>query len=435
MTRRFITLMSLVLVLLAVGVPAHAQTPDQVADEVRASGYYIEPGLGADAGRISNAVSHAANEGLRFFVVLLDEDPAGGAATFAAAVMDNFDEGTVLVLSDSDEAIDSFEFSAETRQAALDAGFAASEAAPPGEGDEAYVEAVVAVLTGVAVSTVPTEAGTTGSDVSSGGSKMGLVILVVVVAALVLLAVWAVRRQKKSADRSQARAIDEARQEIKEQLDAMANVILEISDLVSASASKEDNRYLEEAGRTYTEAEESFSEATDLRRLEDLSDRLDEARWQLDAAASIAGGKPVPSKPEKEERHACFFDPTHRGPFEDAQIETSAGKRTVRVCESDAEKLRRGQEPEPRMIEVSGRRVPAPTAPRSYGGGGFDWLDVFSVVVGGMGQARSYNWGGSGGAVRSVPSRQRSQAVLPTLPSSQSRSGRGRSGRSRHRRR
>jgi hypothetical protein len=65
----------------------------------------------------------------------------------------------------------------------------------------------------------------------------------------------------------------------------------------------------------------------------------------------------------------------------------------VQVCAADAEKLRRGEQPNPRMIEVGGRQVPAPSAPRSYGGGGFSWLDVFAVIVGGMGQARSYDWG------------------------------------------
>jgi hypothetical protein len=442
MTRRFFIVVTLALTLFITAVPAYAQTPDEVADEVRTSGYYIEPGLDADAGRISNAVRTAANEGLRFFVVLLDEDPPGGAVTFAAAVLDHFEEGTVLVLSASDEGIDSFDFAADATSAALDAGFAASQTAPLGQGDEAFVEAVVEVLTGVPVTAAPSETattgevGATGSEAAAGGSKTGLIILVVVVAALILLVVWAVRRQRKSADKSQARAVEEARTEIKKQLDAMANVILEISDLVSASASKEDNRYLEEAGKTYTEAEESFGEATDLRRLEDLSDQLDEARWQLDAAAAIANGKPVPPKPKREERHACFFDPTHPGPFEDAQIETAAGTKTVRVCAADAEKLRRGQQPKPRMIEVGGRQVPAPAAPRSHGGGGFDWLDVFSVVVGGMGQARSYDWGGLGRASQTSSRRRSTSRAVPAAPRpSESRSGRARSGRTRRRRR
>jgi hypothetical protein len=42
---------------------------------------------------------------------------------------------------------------------------------------------------------------------------------------------------------------------------------------------------------------------------------------------------------------------------------------------------------------VDGRDVPAATAPKSYGGGGLDWLDLFAVIVGGMGAGRSFDWG------------------------------------------
>ena len=140
----------------------------------------------------------------------------------------------------------------------------------------------------------------------------------------------------------------------------MANTILEITDKVSLSETREDNQYLEQAGAAFTAASEGYEAASDLARLEEISDRLDEARWQLDAAAALAEGKPIPPRPVKEERHACFFDPTHGGPFEEAEVRTAAGAKTVRVCAADAAKLRRGEQPQPRMIEVEGRQVPGP---------------------------------------------------------------------------
>ena len=390
MTRRLLSLLALVGMLLLVAIPAGAQTPDKVAARVADFGFWIDTGLPADPGRISAAIERAGNAGVRLFVVLLAADPSGGATTFADAVLDRIGDGTVLVKAETVAGWASMDQDPAALDAALDAALST-----PG-GDVEFVEGFVAALIGAPIEpgTTTTFATTTTAAASSGGgSKTGLIVLLVVVAALILLVVWAVRRGRKGAAASQARAVEEARKEIKAQLDAMANTILEISDKVSVSDSREDNQYLEQASRTFTEASEGYEAAVDLARLEEISDRLDEARWQLDAAAALAEGKPVPPKPAPQERHACFFDPTHTGPFEEAEVRTAAGNKTVQVCAADAEKLRRGEQPDPRMIEVEGHRVPAPSAPRSYGGGGFSWLDVFAVIVAGMGSARSYDWG------------------------------------------
>jgi hypothetical protein len=414
--------------------PALAQaSPDEAAAAAGDRGYYIEAGVGADEARISDAVARAGNEGYRFFVILLDDDPPGGAVTFAAAVMDRIGEGTVLVLSASQEGMDSTDFSQSELDGALDAGFEASA----GGGDAAYVDAVVATLTGAAPPVTPSTPATS----SGGGSKTGLFILLGFVALLVLLVWWAIRRQRTSSLQSEQKMVEEARKEIKSQLDAMANTILDISDQVSVSDSKEDNQYLEQAGATYGTALEEFEHATDLHALEDMSDRLDEARWQLDAAAALAVGREVPPKPVKEVRHQCFFDPNHPEATEVAEITTSAGTQKVQVCKADADKLRAGQQPTPRMIRVGGRSVPAPMAPRSHGGGGMDWLSVFSVVLGGMAQQRSYDWSrsrrssgglfGSGGGW-SGSSGTSTSSPRPTRTSS---APRARAGRSRRRRR
>lgn len=398
MTRRLLFSSLLIALVVCVALPALAQTPDQVVAEGGDRGYWIDPALPAEDAAVSAAVAAAGNAGVRLFVVLLDEDPAGGPTTFADAVLDRIGDGSVLVLSATGEGMVSYDFSQDQIERALDAGYAA------GGGDVGYVNAVVGSLTGAA----PVDPGEATGD--GGGSKTGLIVLLVLVGLLVLGVVWAVRRQGKAATASRQRSIEEARREIKAQLDAMANTILEISDKVSLSENREDNRYLEQASGTFTEAAESYEAATDLARLEAISDRLDEARWQLDAAAALADGKPVPEKPAPEERAACFFDPTHSGPFEDAEVRTAAGTRVVRVCAADAEKLRRGQQPDTRMIEVGGRSVPAATAPKSYGGGGLDWLDVFAVIVGGMASGRSFDWGrsrttGTWGGGRSYGSR------------------------------
>ena len=387
--KRLAALAALILFLLP-AVPAWAQTPDDVAQAVSDTGLYVAPGLDVNTSSISASVTRARNAGVRLMVVLLDEDPTGGATTFADAVLDRVPGGTVLVLSATNEGMSSTEFAQSALQEALDAGFAASSQAASGEGDAAFVSAVVDRLTG----TTPADGGTTEVATTSG-SKTGIIILVVIVGGFILIIWFAMHRSRKTAEAGTKSAIDEARAEIKSQLDSMANTLLDITDLVSASASSDDDTYLRQASETFTSASDSFETSQDLKSLRDLSDRLDEARWQLDAAAAIAAGKPAPPRPPKEQRYVCFFDPTHPDATETAQIKTAAGTQTVRVCKDDAEKLRRGEQPQPRMINVGGQQVPAPNAPRSYGGGGFDWLSVFSVLAGGMGQGAAYDWGRS----------------------------------------
>ncbi|NQV06324.1 hypothetical protein HQ535_07220 [bacterium] len=382
--RRILTLIIVALFVLAPAGPAFAGTPEIVAPVVVDIGYYVDPSLTVDTNSLSNSITRAGNAGYRVMVVLLDSDPSGGSTTFAGGVLDRVGDGTVLVLSENQDGAESTEFSQAQLEAALDAGFEA------GGGDAGYVDAFVDQL--IAGSAPATTVASGGSESDSGGGSGGFLIFILIVGGLVALVWWLIRRSKKQSEASALDRVEEARHEIRGQLDAMANIILEISDQVSASSTRDDNAYLEQASKTFTDASDSFEAADEMSKLETLSDRLDEARWQLDAAAAIADGKPAPEKPKPEERHACFFDPTHQGPFEEASIKTSAGEKKVVVCSPDAEKLRRGQEPSTRMIEVGGRQVPAATAPRSYGGGGLDLGDLFAVIVGGMGQARSYDW-------------------------------------------
>lgn len=400
----------LIAAFLVVSFPAvaAAQTVSEVVGGLD-DGVFVSDGLSATDADFGPVVNRARNAGFGLYVVLLDDDPSSGATAFAESVLNQVGEGTVLVLSATGEGMVSTELDQAAIEAALDAGFAA------GGGDLGYVDAVVSSITG-------TSSANSGS--SSGGGS-GVIILLVIVGGLVALVWWAISRSKRDSERRKGDLMEEARSEIKSQLDAMANTILEISDLVSASDSGEDNDYLEQAGTAYASALESYEEASDLRALEEISDRLDAARWELDAAAAIADGRPVPDKPKEKERPVCFFDPTHRDATETVEIDTATGKRTVRVCRADAERLRRGAQPQPRMINVGGRRVPAPMAPRSHGGGGMDWLGTFSMMAGSAGQATAYDWGG---ARRRAP-RSRTSASKQTSGS------RARAGRTRRRRR
>ncbi|MGQ0849443.1 MAG: hypothetical protein ACT4OP_10050, partial [Actinomycetota bacterium] len=165
---------------------------------------------------------------------------------------------------------------------------------------------------------------------------------------------------------------------------------------------------------------------TTLSQLEALSDDLDRARWELEATAALIEGRPAPPEPSAEAPSHCFFDPTHGAGVEEAVLDTPAGKRTVMVCAADAEKLRRGEAPEPRRIPMGADAYPAPQVPRSGGGSGLDWLDVFSILVGGMGQGMPYDWGPG-------PRRQRGRMGVP-FPRSRSRGSASRGNMARARR-
>jgi hypothetical protein len=403
---------------LLVAPSASAQTVSEVVAGLGDDGVYVDPGLSVDLEDLRDAVETARDAGFGLYVVLLDENPPSGATAFADSVLNQLGTGTVLVLSASAEGMSSTQLDAASIRAALDAGFEA------GGGDEGYVAGLVEAVTGETV-----RSSSSSSTSGDGGGGSGLVIMLVIVGGLVLLVWWAIRRSSKASKERRGSLLDEARGEIKEQLDSMANTILEITDLVSASDAEQDDDYLGQAGATYTAAFESYESANDLGALEELSDQLDVARWQLDAATAISEGRAVPPKPEKKERPVCFFDPTHRDATEMVDIQTASGTRAVRVCRADADRIKRGNQPKPRMIEYQGRRVPAPMAPRSHGGGGMDWLETFSILAGGAGQAMSYDWGSGR---RRTPSRRSGRSSGPRVRSQPKRS---RAGRTRRRRR
>jgi hypothetical protein len=362
--------------LLLVSAPAlAAPTVDEVADAVVDSGFFIDEGLPATAASISASVSRARNAGFRFSVVLLFDDPGGGAVTFGDAVLARTGgPATVLVISETQQGLATDEeFEQDTLEAAL------AYADGRSSDDEGFVSAVVDYLIDPSIG-------------SSGGGGGGFTLLLVL-AAVVLLVIWGIRRASKANTRKRDQLLEEARGELRAQISAVADTLLEIADIVSATATNKDDTYLRQASATFTEVEEAHKQVIDIRDLEVLSDRLDVARWELDAAKAIAFDKPVPPKPKPTERPVCFFDPSHHDASETAEIQTATGKRTVRVCKADADLLKRGQAPEPRMVNVGGIPVPAPSAPKSHGGSGFDGLDLFTILTSGAATGASYNWG------------------------------------------
>lgn len=391
-------------VLLALTVlPAQAQAPRDVGEILAREFIYVEPGSEpVNQSELVDLTARMRERGSNYAPVVLADDPSGGADSFASAIVDEFAVGvTVVVLSPSELGFDSTEFS---RDELLEAGNASINrfSSDVNDGFTLFADSLVP---GVATDT------TSGSDFSWA--------LLFIVGAGILVVFILVRRQRKAEKVRKVEDLGEARQEIKHQLDEIANVILAESDAVRVSDHPEAKDYFEAASKTYADALDLFEKSTTLRQLETISEALDRARWQLHASHALREGREVPPEPRRQ-RATCFFDPAHEPATETAVLRTSAGDRQVKVCPMDARRLRDGERPEPRAINVGGRPVPAPMAPKSYGGGGFGMMDAFEVILGGMAAS-----GGFGGVGRPRPRARQHRRYTRRRETSVSRSSGG----------
>lgn len=385
-------------------VPASAAELDEVADALRSEGFYVEAGAGSAAGLSEEVASTGGEIALAAFA-----DDLGDATLIAEDLSIRAGLSTVIVLTSVEVGVFSTRFSDVQLSDAIDASLDAFDRSLA-EGYDLFIGTLPgstspAPSAPAATSPSPTTAVSTPTPAaqSSTGFPTGTVILLVLVGGGVFL--WW-RSRAKSKDAAERR-IAEARREVNEQLAEISNEILELSDRVMVSDIQPAKDAFQEATASFDQAQRALEQAATVANLEDVSDHLDDTRYLLDVTEAHVEGKPIPEKPA-EERMRCFFDPRHPRATETATLKTAAGQRTVAVCEEDAAKLRRGERPDVRAIDVDGRRMPVPRAPRSYGGSGFDWLDVFSVIVGG-GTVLDFDLGGR----QRVPQRR---TVYPPRP-------------------
>lgn len=361
--------------------PAMAQTGAlaEVADDLVLDGYHLasdaEP---VDETALARTVA-AAEHDVR--VAVLGAGPPGGARSFADDLLQELGSGTIVVFTDEELQVSSSEFENPPVEDALDA----ADGQLDGSGDiPAYVAAFDAAL------------GDAGpADGGAGGAGLGGVLLVglLVVGLLVVLAgVVRSRGRRKAAAEHDRQAVGEARGEVAAQVAAVAERIVGLADRVTVADDPETSRLFAEATATYQATEAAVAGSSTPAALEAVADRLDHARWQLEAVAARLDGREPPPPPAREE--SCFFDPTHGAGTEQATLETPAGAREVAVCSSCAARLAAGETPEPRMVGVGGRQVPVAMAPRSYGGGGLGALGDVALVLGG--RRTPYSWGGYG---------------------------------------
>lgn len=390
---------------------AAAQDPVQAAEIAGFDGYFIEDGADENFGEFDDLALRADQTGTDWYFVSLFEPAETGNSFFANEVFQYVeDPGMVIVVSPTadgseyDVGIAGESYSETDIDAALDE---AAQTLNPGVGD-AYdrFNAVFVALSAKRLAESGQSDG--GSDASgdsngdsddSGGSALPLVAGVLGVGGVVGGGIWWSRRkQEQEADARDAADVAAARTEIKAQLDVVANKILDQGASIEMSQDDRAILYYREASATFSDVDDELPRAESLLELAELNDDIDHARWKMEAALALAEGRPVPPEPEPDKPSACFFDPTHRPGTELCTVNTAAGGKEVNVCNECAEKLRKGERPDPRMIQVHGRSVPAARAPRSHGGLGMGGLDIFDIVLGGgMGRSNRRRGGFGGG--------------------------------------
>jgi len=352
---------------------AAAQDPVEAAEVAEFDGYFIEQGAVENFGEFDDLAFRARQTGRAWYFVSLFEPAQTGNSFFANEVQSYVARaGTVMVVSPSADGggfevgIASDDYSDGEIDAALDA---AGSRLDPGSGDAFdRFDAVFSELSA-------REPQNPGATSDSGASESGA--------------------SESGASESGGSAL---RAEIKDQLDTVANQIIDQSVGIEASENDEAIRYYREASAEFSRVDDALPKAESLMDLAELNDDIDLARWKMEAALALSEGRDLPPKPEPDKPASCFFDPTHRPGTEVCTVNTAAGAREVNVCDDCADKLRKGERPNPRMIEVHGNRIPAARAPRSHGGLGMGGLDVFDIVLGGLGGGRRRRRSGYGGA-------------------------------------
>lgn len=350
--QRLILVSILTLVGLVMVGPAMAQDADAIGQALLEDGFYVESGYSQSG--LPEAMDLAGSEAP--FLVALNDNISDPSA-LADGLLAHIGFGSVVVLTPDSIGGASLDLDSSGIDARLDRVVEALGA------DDDLAAAVTAFAAG--------PGGVSGAAIVLGLGALG-------VGGIVLASARSRRRMR---ERATAR-LTEARTELARQIDLVANDIVELSSAIEISQDATATALYRSASATYATVEDALGDAPDLDSLEELSDQLDEARWELDAAEATLNGDEVPQRPT-DRTMACFFDPTHRAGIEDVEIETAAGNQTVGVCRDCARRLRTSTPPQPASIPVDGHAVPAPQAPRHSGGGGFEWMDIFSVIVDG----------------------------------------------------
>lgn len=186
-----------------------------------------------------------------------------------------------------------------------------------------------------------------------------------------------VKRNRELADLEKVRpALEEDITKYGEQLTAL-DLNLQPTSAVSTESQSEYSQALD----LYEDAKMAADRAERPEDLRVVTSALEEGRWLLTCVDARAKDQPIPQR-----RPPCFFDPSHGPSLEDIMWAPRHGsRRQVPACAADLQRIRQGEEPESRMVQVGEDRYrPYWEAGPAYGGwaGGYYGGLLPGVLIG-----------------------------------------------------
>ncbi|HZD22464.1 MAG TPA: hypothetical protein VE569_03560 [Acidimicrobiia bacterium] len=251
-----------------------AATPEDVLTSLHADGYYIEEGSGATEQVVSDAVFDGRADGGRLYIVVLAEEPGGGATTFSDSTLDLLG-GDGYVLTVAPETVG---YAGEDTAWTADQMDEAVGASLNGGSDDAVVELFIAELTGESGGGIPW----TLILILGGGAFGGW---------------WYFSNRRRTAQRL-AGQLAKAKALAKEKLDEVANDIIELEDEVSTYDNDEVKQHYQNASALYSRGIDDTERAETVSEMLRVSQQLDLAIWELDCVEALLDGKEKPPKPE-----------------------------------------------------------------------------------------------------------------------------------------
>ncbi|MFE3515856.1 hypothetical protein [Streptomyces sp. NPDC059166] len=228
--------------------------------------------------------------------------------------------------------------------------------------------------------------GGTADDGSTGGAPVaGLVVLGGVVLVGGATAFTVLRRNRRRKEEEEQAALEKLRVVVDEDITAYGETLDRLDFHPGEKGADDAMRAdYESALDSYENAKSRMGEARHPSDVRGVTQALEDGRFSLAVLEARRKGRPLPAR-----RPPCFFDPRHGPSVADVRWTPSGGAaREVPVCGADEVRLRDGEDPMSRTVDVGdGRRRPYWEAGPAYGpwaGGYFGGGLLPGLLVGTM---------------------------------------------------